>query len=77
MSILMDVKELQRGGEGVTSQPGLSRASTPDFGGVPVVFGSQIETSDSARKKVVRRAPLYPIHTQLGLERLKRWGGRG
>jgi len=33
MSILMDVKELQRGGEGVTSQPGLSRASTPDFGG--------------------------------------------
>ena len=33
MSILMDIKELQRGRGGVTSQPGLSRASTPDFGG--------------------------------------------
>ena len=34
MSILMDVKELQRGGEGVTSQPGVSRAGTLDFGGI-------------------------------------------
>jgi len=33
MSILMDIKELQRGRGGVTSQPGLSRATTPDFGG--------------------------------------------
>ena len=44
---------------------------------IPVAFGSQIETSDSARKQKVRRAPLGPILTQLGLERLKRWGGRG
>ena len=58
MSILMDVKELQRGGEGVTSQPGLSRASTPDFGGVPVAFGSQIETSGSARKQKVEELHL-------------------
>jgi len=34
MFILMDVKELQRGRGRVTSQPGLSRATTPDFGGL-------------------------------------------
>ena len=30
----MDIKELQRGRGGVTSQPGVSRAGTLDFGGI-------------------------------------------
>jgi hypothetical protein len=79
MSILMDVKELQRGGGGGDGTAGSEQGQHTRFWWfqIPVAFGSQIETSDSARKKVVRRAPLYPIHTQLGLERLKRWGGRG
>ena len=79
MSILMDIKELQRGRGGGDVTAGSEQGQHTRFWWfqIPVAFGSQIETSDSARKQKVRRAPLGPILTQLGLERLKRWGGRG
>ena len=42
----------------MTSQPGLSRASTPDAGGALAAFGAQIETSDSAREQKVEELHL-------------------
>ena len=66
-----------RGGEGGDVTAGSEHGQHTRFWWfqIPVVFGSQIETSDSARKQKVRRASLGPILTQLGLERLERWGG--